>query len=65
MPIFNFEMKMCKPKAHYVPPTQKKAWELQDGTKMNPQAWAQSEVNMHKWRKKVFNANCNQIDAHV
>ncbi len=38
MPIFNFEMKMCKPKAHYVPPTQKKAWELQDGTKMNPQA---------------------------
>jgi hypothetical protein len=63
MSIFNFEM--CKPKACYVAPTQKKTWELQDGTRMNPQAWVQSEINMQKPRKKVVNANCNQIDAHV
>jgi len=54
MPISNFEMKMCKPKACYVVPTQKMAWELQDGTKMNPQAWVQSEVNMHKPRKRLL-----------
>lgn len=35
-------------------------WELQDQTKVSSQSWTQNEINLHKLKMKVINANWNQ-----